>query len=75
MLIAVEQHAGFNQSMVCRLLERTVKDSECIDLESLTLVAGEQVWSISCDIRVLSFHGNLIDTTNLAVVSIAISFI
>jgi exosome complex component RRP45 len=54
---------------VCRLVERSIKDSECIDLESLTLIAGEQVWSICCDIRILSFHGNIIDATNLAVVS------
>jgi exosome complex RNA-binding protein Rrp42 (RNase PH superfamily) len=63
------QASGFSQSHVCRLVERAIKDSECLDLESLTLVAGEQVWGICCDIRVLSFHGNLIDATNLAVVS------
>lgn len=68
MCLAAE-HAGFNQSVICRLVERSIKDNECIDLESLTLVAGEQVWCICCDIRVLSFHGNLIDTTNLAVMS------
>ena len=64
------QAAGYNQSHVCRLIERSLKDSDCIDLESLTLIAGEQVWAICCDIRVLSFHGNMNDVTSLAIVSI-----
>ena len=49
-----------------RLLERTLRKSQAIDIESLCIVANRRVWSIRCDITVLDHRGNLVDATVLA---------
>jgi len=49
-----------------RLLERTLRKSQAIDVETLCVVAGRRVWSIRCDVTVLDHRGNLCDCTSLA---------
>jgi len=51
---------------VSRLLERTLKESRCLDLESLCIVAEEKVWEIRLDINVLNHEGNLFDACSVA---------
>lgn len=49
-----------------RILERAIKDSGCVDLESLCLVADEKVWNLRVDINVLNHEGNVIDCASIA---------
>ncbi|XP_030836167.1 exosome complex component RRP45 [Strongylocentrotus purpuratus] len=49
-----------------RLLERTVKDSRAVDVESLCIVAGEKVWKIRLDVHVLNHDGNILDSACIA---------
>uniref|UniRef100_A0A1Q3FVU6 Exosome complex component RRP45 n=1 Tax=Culex tarsalis TaxID=7177 RepID=A0A1Q3FVU6_CULTA len=49
-----------------RILERAIKDSGCVDLESLCLVADEKVWNLRVDISVLNHEGNVIDCASIA---------
>lgn len=49
-----------------RLLERTLKESRCLDLESLCIVAEEKVWQIRLDLNVLNHEGNLFDASSIA---------
>ncbi|CAB3373451.1 Hypothetical predicted protein [Cloeon dipterum] len=49
-----------------RLLEKCIKDSKCIDLESLCIVAEEKVWCIRLDLNILNHEGNLIDCASVA---------
>eukprot|EP00088_Acartia_fossae_P063516 TRINITY_DN7750_c0_g1_i1.p1 TRINITY_DN7750_c0_g1~~TRINITY_DN7750_c0_g1_i1.p1 ORF type:complete len:399 (+),score=69.71 TRINITY_DN7750_c0_g1_i1:41-1237(+) len=49
-----------------RLLERTLKESRCLDLESLCIVAEEKVWQIRLDISVINHEGNLFDVSSVA---------
>jgi len=49
-----------------RLLERTLKESRCLDLESLCIVAEEKVWQIRMDIHALNHEGNLFDASSIA---------
>jgi len=49
-----------------RLLERTIKESKCVDLESLCIVADEKVWEIRLDIHVLNHEGNIFDAASIA---------
>lgn len=49
-----------------RILERAIKDSGCVDLESLCLVADEKVWNLRIDINVLNHEGNVIDCASIA---------
>lgn len=50
------------------MLERSIRDSEAIDTESLCIIAGERVWNILCDVRVINYGGNVLDACNLATV-------
>ena len=49
-----------------RTLERTFKDSRCLDLESLCIQAEEHVWILRVDLNVLNHEGNLIDCCSVA---------
>ncbi|KFQ99654.1 Exosome complex component RRP45, partial [Opisthocomus hoazin] len=49
-----------------RLIERCLRDSKCIDTESLCVVAGEKVWQIRLDLHLLNHDGNIIDAASIA---------
>lgn len=55
--------------LLSRTLEKTVRRSGALDVESLCLVAGQKVWSVRVDLHVLSHDGNLVDSACLAVVA------
>ncbi|CAG9808972.1 unnamed protein product [Chironomus riparius] len=55
--------------VVTRILERTIRESNCIDLESLCIVAEEKVWNLRVDISILNNEGNVIDCACIAAVS------
>lgn len=52
-----------------RLLEKCIKESHCLDLESLCIVAEEKVWNIRVDINVLNYEGNIIGCSSIAAVA------
>merc|ERR1712126_521158 len=49
-----------------RTIERCLKESRCLDLESLCIVSEEKVWSIRLDIQILNHAGNLADAASIA---------
>lgn len=51
---------------VNRLVERCIKDSKCVDLESLCILVEEKAWEVRVDIHILNHDGNLIDASTLA---------
>lgn len=52
-----------------RILERAFKDSNCVDLESLCIVADEKVWSLRVDVNVLNHEGNIVDCAAIAMLA------
>lgn len=54
---------------VNRLLERCLKDSGCVDLESLCIQAGMKVWVIRIDLHVLNNDGNMVDALCVAAIT------
>ncbi|XP_053317391.1 exosome complex component RRP45 [Spea bombifrons] len=52
-----------------RLLERCLRNSKCIDTESLCVAAGEKVWQIRVDIHLLNHEGNIIDAASIAAIA------
>jgi exosome complex component RRP45 len=52
-----------------RLVERALRESRAIDLESLCVLAGEKVWQVRLDAHVLDNEGNVQDCLSLACVS------
>lgn len=55
--------------LLSRLLEKTIRRSGALDVESLCLVAGRKCWALRADAHVLSHDGNLVDATCFAVVA------
>ncbi|GMS89414.1 hypothetical protein PENTCL1PPCAC_11589 [Pristionchus entomophagus] len=49
-----------------RLLEMLLRDSRCIDVESLCIRAKKEVWKMRVDVRVLDDDGSLVDCASLA---------
>ncbi|XP_069189495.1 uncharacterized protein [Procambarus clarkii] len=51
------------------ILDRNIKESRCLDLDSLCIMAEECVWHIRVDVTVLNHAGNLGDACNIASVA------
>ncbi|XP_060532356.1 exosome complex component RRP45 [Cylas formicarius] len=49
-----------------RLLEKCIKDSKAVDLESLCVKLNERVWAFRVDINVLNHEGNILDCASIA---------
>lgn len=49
-----------------RLLEKCLKDSKTVDLESLCIKINEKVWAIRVDVNVLNHEGNILDCSTIA---------
>jgi exosome complex component RRP45 len=55
------------QAAVTRLLDRSIRESEAIDTESLCIIGGEKVWMIKCEVRIVDYGGgNAIDAALFA---------
>ncbi len=67
--IYAHSSSSISESELTRFLERSIRDSESIDLESLCLVAGRKVWLISCDVKILDYQGSAIDACVLSCMS------
>lgn len=52
-----------------RLLERCLRNSKCIDTESLCVAAGEKVWQIRVDLHLVNHEGNIIDAASIAAIA------
>lgn len=59
---------------VSRLLERCIRDSQCIDLESLCVVSGEKVWALRVDAQVLNHQGNIVECAGIATIGALMHF-
>jgi exosome complex component RRP45 len=57
-----------------RVVEKSLRDSDAIDVESLCIIAGEKVWSIRCNAHVLDDGGNALDCVSLAVAAALLHF-
>ncbi|XP_030593073.1 exosome complex component RRP45-like isoform X1 [Archocentrus centrarchus] len=52
-----------------RQLERCLRNSKCIDTESLCVMSGEKVWQIRVDVHTLNNDGNLMDAASIAAIT------
>jgi len=57
-----------------RVVGRGLRESRAIDPEALCILAGEKVWSIRVDIRVLDDGGNLIDCAAIGAITALLHF-
>ncbi|KAL0906366.1 hypothetical protein M5K25_024856 [Dendrobium thyrsiflorum] len=57
-----------------RLIDRGLRESRAVDMESLCIVAGKLVWAIRVDLHILDNGGNLIDTANIAALAALLTY-
>lgn len=46
-----------------RIIEKSIRKSNAIDLESLCIINGKKVWLIRVDVNILNYDGNLVDSS------------
>jgi exosome complex component RRP45 len=69
-LSAQAEVSGYSNAEISRMLEKSIRESETLDTESLCIVNGEKVWEIRCEIRIIDASGgNIIDAAILAAIS------
>lgn len=66
---------SFKENLLSHWIERTFKKSRVLDTEGLCIQAGEKVWSISVDAKVLDDDGNVRDALMLGVVTALLGFV
>ena len=59
---------------IARIIERCIKDTKCVDYETLCIIQKERVWALNVDIRVLNYDGNIIDAATLSAVASLLYF-
>ncbi|CAN6272999.1 unnamed protein product [Urochloa humidicola] len=57
-----------------RVIDRGLRESRAVDMESLCVVAGKHVWSVRVDLHILDNGGNLIDAANIAALAALSTF-
>ncbi|RKO97885.1 ribosomal protein S5 domain 2-like protein, partial [Caulochytrium protostelioides] len=67
-------HRNEEEASVSRLLERALRRSGAVDLESLSVIAGEVAWHVRIDIRVLDAGGNILDAACVAALAALLHF-
>lgn len=60
--------------LISRQLEKCFKDSKCIDLESLCIVADKKVWNMRVDVNIINHDGNLVDCASVATLAALLHF-
>ena len=58
-----------NAIELARVVDRGIRESNAIDLESLVIEEGKHVWLVFTDLRVLDDNGNLFDAAELAAIT------
>jgi len=53
---------------LARIVDRGIRESNCIDREKLCIKKGEKVWMLFVDIQPLNHDGNLIDASGIATI-------
>ncbi|XP_011646483.1 exosome complex component rrp45 isoform X1 [Pogonomyrmex barbatus] len=60
--------------LISRQLEKCFKDSKCIDLESLCIVADKKIWNLRIDVNIINHDGNLVDCASIATLAALMHF-
>merc|ERR1712112_115447 len=72
--MADENVRGSHAQLLRRRIEKLLRGSQSIDNEALCIVAGQKVWSLSVDIRVVVNDGNVGDAASIAALGSLLSF-
>lgn len=53
---------SIDEVLTNRIIEKSIRKSNAVDMESLCIKNGESVWMVRIDINIINFDGNLIDS-------------
>lgn len=62
------------EMLVSRLIEKAIRRSNALDLESLCINAGKTCWMIRADVHYLDYDGGLVDGTCIGVIAALLHF-
>ena len=54
---------------LARIVDRGIRESECIELEKLIIAEGEKCFEAYVDVHIINHDGNLIDASSLAAIA------
>jgi len=54
---------------ISRVLERSIKEAKCLDLESLCLISGKKAWALEANIIVFNTEGNLVESCSISLLA------
>jgi exosome complex component RRP42 len=54
---------------MARVIDRSIRESQAIDIKKLCVEEGEKVWSVMCDVCTVNDAGNLFDAASIAAVT------
>ncbi|KAI4354689.1 hypothetical protein L6164_003536 [Bauhinia variegata] len=57
-----------------RIIDRGLRESRAVDMESLCVLSGKLAWAIRIDIHILDNGGNLVDASNIAALAALLTF-
>ena len=57
---------GEEASELAVVLERAIRETGAVDVESLCVLAGRRVWHVRCDVHVIDACGNIVGAASLA---------
>ncbi|VEU21846.1 DEKNAAC102809 [Brettanomyces naardenensis] len=60
--------------LISRMIEKAVRRSNALDIESLCIVAGSKCWAVRADLHFLNYDGNFIDASCIAVMTALLHF-
>jgi len=60
---------GEDATELARIVDRGIRESDCIDLEKLCIKEGKEAWEVFVDIHIINHDGSLIDASALAAVA------
>ncbi|KAI8921046.1 hypothetical protein PhCBS80983_g04822 [Powellomyces hirtus] len=63
-----------SEVLISRLLDKALRQSRAVDTEGLCILAGEKVWQLRVDVRVLDHEGNIVDCACIAAVAALLHF-
>ena len=63
-----------DEVVMSRLLEKAIRRSRALDLESLCVAAGRRCWHVRADIQFLNHDGNLLDAACIAAVASLLNY-
>lgn len=61
--------SGTEEILVSRMIEKSIRRSNALDLESLCIVAGERCWMVRADVHYLDYDGGLVDASCIGVIA------